>query len=92
MSEPSNDLPTMKVYIKPGCPWCIGAIAHLQNEGYDFRQIDVLHSEEAMSEMRELSGQTLAPTLTYGDLLLADFGVPELEAFLDEHGIEPQSE
>lgn len=79
----------MNVYIKPGCPWCISAVAHLKNEGYDFREIDVISNDEAMEKMEELSGQTFAPTLTYGDLILADFGVPELEAFLDEHGIEP---
>ena len=80
----------LKVYIKPGCPWCISAIAYLENEGYDYTKIDVINNDDAFDEMRELSGQTLAPTMTYGSLLLADFGVPELEKFLDEHGICPE--
>ena len=88
--EPTPTEPLeMKVYIKPGCPWCIGATAHLLNEGYKFKQIDVLNSEGAMNEMVAISGQTFAPTLTLGDLMLADFGVPELTAFLDEHNIVP---
>ena len=87
--EGGEDL-QLKIYIKPGCPWCISAIAYLENEGYDFTKIDVINSDAAFEEMRELSGQTLAPTMTYGSLLLADFGVPELEKFLDEHGICPE--
>jgi len=90
-SDAQNDEnPQLKVYIKPGCPWCISAIAYLENEGYDFTKIDVINNDAAFEEMRELSGQTLAPTMTYGSLLLADFGVPELEKFLDEHGICPE--
>ena len=88
--EQTDEDPQMKVYIKPGCPWCISAIAWLENEGYDFTKIDVINSTEAFDEMIEISGQTLAPTMTYGSLILADFGVPELEKFIEENGIEPE--
>jgi hypothetical protein len=37
--------------------------------------------------MRKISGQSSAPTMTAGDLLLADFGVDELIPFLEEHGL-----
>lgn len=80
----------MKVYIKPGCPWCISALAWLEDEGYDFVKADVINSSDAFDEMVELSGQTLAPTMTYGRLLLADFGIAELEKFIEENGIEPE--
>ena len=85
-----GEIPQMKVYIKPGCPWCIAAVNWLDDEGYDFTKSDVISSAEAFEEMRELSGQTLAPTMTYGSLLLADFGVPELEEFVEKHGIVPE--
>ena len=81
--------PRLKVYIKPGCPWCVDAIAWLQREGYGFDTIDVTADPAAYAEMRALSGQSSAPTMTAGDLLLADFGVPELEAFLEKHEIHP---
>ena len=79
----------MKVYIKPGCPWCIDAIAYLKKEGYDFEEIDVFANPEQFDEMRRISGQSCAPTLTVGDLLLADFGVDELTDFLEEHDLRP---
>lgn len=85
----SEEEPEMVVYIKPGCPWCIDVVAWLRREGYTFRTLDVYAKPEAYQEMRELSGQSSAPTMTYGDLLLADFGVDELEDFVEKHGIVP---
>lgn len=81
--------PELKVYVKPGCPWCTEAVAWLKQAGYDFCVLDVIADPALFDEMRRLSGQGRAPTLTYGDLLLADFGVDELVPFLREHGIEP---
>lgn len=81
--------PELKVYIKPGCPWCVDAVAWLKRNGYRFESIDVYADPAKFEEMRRLSGQGKAPTLTYGDLLLADFGVDELVPFLREHSIEP---
>ena len=86
MSEPQE----LTVYIKPGCPWCIGVTAHLRNEGYEFSEIDVLASDKAMTEMKELSGQSLTPTLTFGEHLLADAGVPELKKWLKKNEITPE--
>lgn len=81
---------TLKVFIKPGCPWCVEAVAWLKREGYAFEEIDVLADAAAFDEMIRISGQSLAPTLIAGDdLVLPDFGVPELEAFLEEHEIHP---
>ena len=79
----------MKVYIKPGCPWCVDAVAWLKREGYDFELVDVIADPAAFDEMRRISGQTKAPTMTIGDLMLPDFGVDELEAFLEKHEIHP---
>lgn len=83
------DKPLLKVYLKPGCPWCVDAVAWLKKNDYSFEAIDVDADPSKYDEMREISGQGKAPTLTYGDLLLADFGVDELVPFLREHGIEP---
>ncbi len=84
-----SEEPELKIYVKPGCPWCVEALAWLTNAGYNFRAVDVYADPAAYEEMRRLSGQGSAPTMTYGDLLLADFGVEELVPFLREHGIEP---
>ncbi|MEM7601377.1 MAG: glutaredoxin family protein [Verrucomicrobiota bacterium] len=82
-------MPTLNVYLKPGCPWCVDAVAYLNQEGFSFEGIDVIADREKFAEMQQLSGQTCAPTLTYGDLVLADFDVEEMKTFFDKHGIKP---
>ncbi len=80
----------MKVFIKPGCPWCVDAVNFLRNEGYAFEEIDVIADPVAFHEMEQLSGQTKAPTLvTEEKQVLPDFDVDELKAFFNEHGITP---
>lgn len=87
--EPNSLMPTLKVYLKPGCPWCVDAIAYLDREGFSYERVDVIADPDQFAEMRRISGQTSAPTLSYGDLVLADFGVDELVPFLEEHNIKP---
>jgi glutaredoxin 3 len=87
-----SDSPILKVYVKPGCPWCVDVIAYLKSNGYRFEEIDVMRDPARFDEMRRLSGQSSAPTMTSGDLLLADFGVDELRTFLSEHGIQPSGQ
>ena len=79
----------MEIYTKPGCPWCVDVLAYLTREGYQFNAIDVTANPAAFERMRDLFGQTSAPSMTVGDLKLADFGVEELVPFLQEHDLQP---
>jgi glutaredoxin 3 len=80
----------VKIYIKPGCPWCVEALAYLNEKGYSFEKVDVTSDSSLMDEMRAIFGQTKAPSMIMADgLKLADFGVDELVPFLEEHGIKP---
>lgn len=78
----------MKLYVKIWCPWCVDAIRWLETRGLAFELIDVLKDGDAFSRMREISGQSLTPTLELEDgSVLADFDVRQLEKFLREHRI-----
>lgn len=77
----------MTVYIKPGCPWCIDVEAYLKKHDYRYDRVDVTADREAFKRMAEIFGTTSAPSMTVGDLKLADFGVEELVPFLKEHGL-----
>lgn len=77
----------MTVYIKPGCPWCIDVEDYLQKNGYEYERVDVIADRAAFEKMKEIFGQTSAPSMTVGDLKLADFGVEELVPFLKEHNL-----
>lgn len=76
-----------RVFIKPGCPWCVEAEAFLKAKGIAYEAIDVYSVSGAMDEMRNLSGQTSAPTMNWDGDILADFGVDELEPFLKGKGV-----
>ena len=78
------------LYVKGGCPWCHEAVDYLDKHGYKYRPIDVRRDAEAFRVMKEISGQSLTPTLAIGDdLLLADFDTGQLEKFLQKHDLKP---
>ena len=84
------ETPDWILYVKAGCPWCHEAVNYLDEHGYKYRQIDVRRDAAAMQTMKELSGQTLTPTLVIGDdLLLPDFDTGQLEKFLQKHDLKP---
>ncbi len=77
----------MVVYIKTWCPWCVEAVDWLKVRKISFRAVDVLADREAYAHMREISGQSLTPTLEMPDgQVLADFDVGQLERFLKSRG------
>jgi glutaredoxin 3 len=80
-------IPRPLLYVKSGCPWCDEAEDYLREHGIPYDKADVSRDSAAMAEMRELSGQTKAPTMSWGDEVLADFGAEELDAFLRERNV-----
>ena len=72
------------LYFKSGCPWCDEAEDYLRAHGIAYGKADVYADPAALEEMRQLSGQTKAPTMRWGEEILADFGADELDAFLRE--------
>lgn len=73
----------MIVYVKPGCFWCTDAIAWLKSRRIAHTVTDVFADRGAFDRMKQISGQTKAPTLEMPDgAVLADFDVAQLESFL----------
>jgi monothiol glutaredoxin len=71
----------IRLFVKPGCPWCRQARAWLDAQGIRYDVIDVTSNRAGRQEMRELSGQTLAPVLQADGQVLADFDTGELAVF-----------
>jgi len=59
----------------------------LQEHDIAYGKADVYSDPAAMEEMKRMSGQTKAPTMRWGDEILADFGADELDAFLRQRGV-----
>ncbi len=70
------------LYLKSGCPWCVEAEDYLRDHGIAYGSVDVLEDPKAYDELKRLTGQTKAPTMRWGNEILADFGTEELDAFL----------
>jgi glutaredoxin 3 len=70
------------LYVKAGCPWCAEAEEFLHQHNIAYGKVDVHADPAALAEMKRLSGQTKAPTMRWGEEILADFGADELEVFL----------
>lgn len=79
----------LTVYSKQGCPWCLALTGYLQNEGFEFTEIDILAKDGALEKMKELSGQSLAPTVQFRDRVLGDCRLDELKRLLQELNIRP---
>ena len=79
----------MIVYIKSRCPWCVEALAWLDAHGYRYEVREVLQDTRAMARMREISGQSLTPTMEVEGKVLADFDTGQLSQFLEANSIKP---
>ena len=79
----------MTVYIKTFCPWCKEALAWLDAHGYRYEIREVLEDPEAMEHVRQISGQSLTPTMEVDGKVLADFDTGQLSEFLEANGIRP---
>ncbi len=73
----------IRLFIKPYCGWCHKAQRWLDERGIKYETLDVIADREAMAEMVELSGQSLAPVIDVDGKILADFGPGELANFWD---------
>ncbi|HKB92529.1 MAG TPA: glutaredoxin family protein [Opitutaceae bacterium] len=82
---PDSDLPVL--YVKTACAWCKQAIDFLDEHGFSYRQKNVTEDLKAFEEMKRLSGQTKAPTLSLNGDVLPDFGLEELVPFLRNHNV-----
>jgi len=79
-------VPRFTVYTKIGCGWCDDALAWLDEHGYAYDEVNVSADAAAYSELRRVSGQTLAPTLVADGVVLPDFDTRQLAEFLKAHG------
>jgi monothiol glutaredoxin len=76
----------IRLFIKPGCPWCDEAMEWLDARGITYRTLDVTRDAAARREMHDLTGQTKAPSMEVDGHILADFGADELAVWWAKNG------
>ena len=62
---------------------------YLENHSYQYELIDLSRDHAAFEDLKRISGQTLTPSLAWDNLVLSDFGLEDLEEFLEAHNIKP---
>jgi glutaredoxin len=72
---------TIRLFIKPTCPWCRKAMAWLDERGVKYEKLDVIADSAAYTEMVNLSEQRYVPVIDVDGKILADFGPEELAEF-----------
>ena len=71
----------IRLFVKPFCGWCDEAKDWLEERSIAYEELDVISDRAAFKEMKELSGQTLAPVIDVDGEVLADFDTDQLEKF-----------
>jgi len=74
----------IKVYVKTGCPWCIGVKEFLKNHNIQFKEINVTEDRKAFDEMIRKSGQSKTPVVEIDGHLLIDTDDSEVERHLKQ--------
>ncbi len=64
----------IKIYTKPGCPYCAAAKTDLDGRGLEYEEIDVLSDATALDEMSKLSGGKTVPVIVDGEKVTVGFG------------------
>lgn len=70
---------SIRLFVKPGCPWCEEATDWLDEHGLQYEVLDITKDATARDEMHELTGQTRTPSIDVDGKVLFDFGADELE-------------
>ncbi|HEY3914246.1 MAG TPA: glutaredoxin family protein [Verrucomicrobiae bacterium] len=72
---------SVRLFVKPWCGWCQQAEEWLDERGIPYETLDVTAERAAREEMRDLSGQDLAPVIDVDGEILADFDTDQLAKF-----------
>ncbi len=56
-------MPTVKVYTKKACPYCVRAKALLDRKGVAYEEIDAEHDDALRSWLVEATGQRTVPQI-----------------------------
>lgn len=64
----------IKIYTKPTCPYCAAAKEDFAKKGLAYTEIDVTASDEALSELRKISGGSQVPVIVKGGEVTIGFG------------------
>lgn len=63
----------VRLFTKPGCPYCVDAKEWLQQHGCPFELLEITRDVQVLREWRKLSGGVGVPVLAHGKDLVIGF-------------------
>ena len=75
---------TVKIYSSPTCPYCRKTKEFLTEKGVAFDDYDVTADQDALEEMKKISGSARSiPVISVDDIVMVGFDQSHLEEVLD---------
>ena len=71
------------VYSTPTCGWCTSLKAWLQQNGIEYKDIDIAHDEKAAQSLIKRTGHKGVPQIEINDQMVVGFQLPRLKELLD---------
>lgn len=68
---------SMKIYIKPLCPFCIRLLSLLDEAGLEYEVVDVIAHLQKNDEMMKKSWQRGVPEVEIANVIIPDYGTEE---------------
>jgi len=78
----NKNMPSIKIYTTPSCPYCWAAKEYLKEKGFDFVEVDVSRDETAAMEMIEKSGQMGVPVIDIDGEIIIGFDRERIDQIL----------
>jgi len=69
---------SMKIYIKPLCPFCIRLLSLLDEADLKYETIDVIAHSQKNEEMIKKSGQRGVPEVEIANVIIPDYWTEEM--------------
>lgn len=63
----------LTIYTKTGCPYCAAALASMDEQGLEYREINLSLAPEKIPELLKVSGGKKVPVIIDGDRVTVGF-------------------
>jgi len=77
------NMPKIKVFSTPTCPYCVTLKEYLKDNKIDFEAIDVSEDKAGLDEMVKKSGQMGVPVITIDDEVIIGFDRVKIDKSLN---------
>lgn len=81
------DLPKIKIYSSPDCPYCYVAKDYLTQKGLNFEEIDLFEQPEKRQEMEEISKQKSIPVILINEEIVVGWNKDKIDQLLKKYGV-----